>query len=388
MRSANRVNTGFRTSGDVAVIGAGIIGLSIAFELAARGATVRVYDTGEPAKAASWAAAGMLAPLTESIPDDAMRRLCESSLALYPSFAQTIANVSGVDPHLRLDGIITAAYGPERLEELTDRAVELQSCGRRATMLDRDETLSAEPALSRTVAGALFVEGEGQIDNRRLGRALVTACEAEGVRIQIGIESLLVECDERRALGVRTDRGFFPTGAIVNAAGAWASRIPGVPDHCIPAVYPVKGQMIAMEIPVGFVRRTTWVPGAYLVPRPDGRLLVGATAENAGYDVRVTAGGLENLLRAAVTAAPALRDFTVSEAWAGLRPGTPDERPFLGPTSLSGYYLATGHYRNGILLAPATARMIADAVETGAAEISPEFSLEHRRESRESVNQR
>ena len=381
------MNTGFQSAGDVAVVGAGIIGLSVAFELASRGAMVRVYDTGEPAKAASWAAAGMLAPFSEHIADDAMMRLCESSLALYPSFAQTIANASGIDPHLRLNGIVHAAYTPEAFERLLRRADELRAAGHDATTYDREQTLSMEAALAKSIAGSLLVHGEGQIDNRRLGRALIAACESQGVRIHTGIESVLVECDGRRVLGVRTERGFVAAGAVVNAAGAWSARIDGVPDECVPPVHPVKGQMLAIEIPVGFVRRTTWVPGAYLVPRPDGRLLVGATAENAGFDTRVTAGGLDTLLRAAVTAAPALRDFTVSEAWAGLRPGTPDERPFLGPTSLSGYFLATGHYRNGILLAPVTARKIADVIETQS-RVDSEFTLEHRRESRESVNQR
>ncbi|HEV3155020.1 MAG TPA: glycine oxidase ThiO [Candidatus Baltobacteraceae bacterium] len=374
--------------GDVAIVGAGIIGLSVAFELASRGAHVRVFDTGEPAKAASWAAAGMLAPYTERIPDEPLQRLCESSLSLFPSFAQTITNASGIDPHLKLDGVVDAAYTQEHYERLQRRARELAEGGREATLLDRERTLAAEPALSRTVAGALLVHGEGQVDNRRLGRALIAACETQGVRIQTGVESLLIECDPRRVLGVRTDRGFFPAAAIVNAAGAWASRVAGVPQECIPPIHPVKGQMLAIEIPVGFVRRTTWIPGGYFVPRQDGRLLVGATAENAGYDSRVTAGGIHTLLQSAVTAAPSLRDFTVSEAWAGLRPGTPDERPFLGPTSLTGYFLAAGHYRNGILLAPATARMLADMIEIGRGDGISDFSLERRRESRESVHQR
>ena len=377
---------GWQNGGDVAIIGAGIIGLSVAYELAARGALVRVYDTGEPAKAASWAAAGMLAPRSERMADEAMRRLCEASLALYPAFTQTIMNAGGVDAHLRLDGVLHAAYTPESFERLRARCDELLAEGFEAALFDREQTLGAEAALSRSVVGSLLVHGEGHVDNRRLGRALIAACETQNVRIHTGIESIAVECDARRALGVRTDRGFVAAGAVINAAGAWASKIAGVPDECVPPVEPVKGQMLTIEIPVGFVRRTTWIPGGYLVPRPDGRLLVGATSENAGYDTRVTAGGLDTLLRAAVTAAPALRDFTVSEAWAGLRPGTPDERPFLGPTSLTGYYLATGHYRNGILLAPATARMLADVIEMGGGDAVSDFSLESRRESRESVH--
>ena len=371
------MNVNVRSGGDVAVIGAGVIGLSVAFELAARGAQVRIYDTGEPAKAASWAAAGMLAPYSETIADDEMQQLCEESLALYPSFVRTVANVSGIDPHLKLDGILHTAYSEQSWDRLRVRADQLSARGRKATLLDRAQTLAHEPALASSVAGSLLVEGEGHVDNRRLGRALVAACEMHGVRIHTALESIAVECDARRVLGVRTDRGFFAADNVVNAAGAWAAQVEGVPEECVPPVHPVKGQILAIEIPVGFVRRTTWLPGAYLVPRQDGRLLVGATSENAGFDARVTAGGLNALLQAAVTAAPALRDFTVSEAWAGLRPGTPDERPFLGPTSLSGYLLAAGHYRNGILLAPITARLIAQAVQSG--EPISEFSLQRRR---------
>jgi glycine oxidase len=364
-----------QTGGDVAIIGAGIIGLSIAFELASRGAFVRVYDTGAPARAASWAAAGMLAPFTERLPDEAMQTLCESSLALYPSFAQTLHNVSSVDPQLRLDGILHTAFTSAALEQLRDRAQTLAGSGHSATVLDRDQTLAAEPVLGKHVAGALLVHGEGQIDNRRLGRALLAACELRGVRLHTGLENVEIECDARRVLGVRTNIGYVPAAAVVNAAGAWSSLIPGVPASCVPPVEPVKGQMLAIEIPKALMRRTTWIPGGYLVPRADGRLLVGATMEHAGYDVRITAGGLSALLSAVLTAAPALRDFAVSESWAGLRPSSPDERPFLGPTELDGYYLATGHYRNGILLAPATARLLADALERGAVEALAPFSL-------------
>lgn len=353
-----------QSGANVAIAGAGIIGLAIAFELAGRGARVRVYDTGEPARAASWAAAGMLAPLTEHLADEAMQSLCESSLTMYPAFAESVRDASGVDPHLRLDGILHAAYSGERCEHLRARAAELRNAGHAAEFLSREETLRAEPALGKSVLGALLVHGEGQIDNRRLGRALTAACSARGVSIHTGVRELTLEFDARRVLGVRTDLGYFGADAVINAAGAWAAQLAGVPGECVPEVRPVKGQMLALGIPPGFVRRTTWVPGAYLVPRSDGRLLIGATAEEAD-DVRVTAGGVHALLHAAIEAAPALRDFAVTETWAGLRPATPDERPYLGATAREGYFLATGHYRNGILLAPVTARRLAAAVLDG-----------------------
>ena len=367
--------TQWQASGDVAIVGAGIIGLSVAFELASRGADVRIYDTSLPASAASWAAAGMLAPRTERIADLAMQRLCESSLELYPAFVRALQNAGGIDPHLRLDGILHAAYDEAGMDRLRGRADELRGDGHEVDVYERTQTLIAEPALSKTVAGSLLVRGEGQIDNRRLGRALLAACESRGVRIHAA-ERVEIECDARRTLGLRTDMGYLAAGAVINAAGAWASRIGGIPQACVPPVEPIKGQMLAIEIPKGFMRHTTWVPNAYLVPRLDGRLLVGATSERAGFDARVTAGGLQRLLQAAISAAPTLSGFSVTETWAGLRPGTPDERPLLGATPLEGYYLATGHYRNGILLAPVTAKLLADALEFGQPDALQPFALE------------
>ena len=368
--------TQWQAGGDVAIIGAGIIGLSIAFELAARGASVRVYDTGAPAAAASWAAAGMLAPRTERLADDAMQSLCEESLTLYPSFAQSVGECSGIDPHLRLDGIVHAAYDASALERLQERARSLRAAGHDAEILDREQTLIAEPALSKNVTGAVVVAGEGQIDNRRLGRALLAACERRNVLVHSGMKRVEIESDTRRVLGVHTDLGYVPAGAVINAAGAWASRVAGVPETCVPSVVPVKGQMLAIEVPKNFVRRTTWVPHAYLVPRQDGRLLVGATSEPSQFDSRVTADGIRLLLDAALTAAPALGKFTVSETWAGLRPCTPDERPILGITPLEGYFMATGHYRNGILLAPITAQLLAEGLDSGRWERLAPFALE------------
>lgn len=362
-------------SGDVAIIGGGIIGLAVAFELAARGASVCVYDTNEPARAASWAAAGMLAPRTEHLTDPALRELCESSLAAYPQFAKSVQEAGGIDPHLRLDGILHTAYSEEAFAQLQNWRDELIRGGNSADLLWREETLRAEPALGKHIIGSLLVHGEGQIDNRRLGRALIAACDARGVRVRTGVRSLSLECDTRRALGIRTDVGYIAAGAVVNAAGAWSAHIDGVPANCVPPVHPVKGEMLSIEIPSGFMRHTTWIPRGYLVPRADGRLLVGATARDSGFDTRVTAGGIAQILHAAVTAIPSLRDFSISETWAGLRPATPDERPFLGRTPLEGYFLACGHYRNGILLAPATASLLAGALE-GTAAVSDAFALE------------
>ena len=268
--------------GDVVVIGAGLIGLAIAFELAERGATVRVYDRGEPGRAASWAGAGMLAPYTERVRDEALLEFCASSLREYPAFVERVRAASGIDPHLRLNGVVHAAFNDADLERLQRHAQALAARSVATEMLDRSSLLSAEPWLGSHVAGGLIVSGEGCVDNRRLGRALVSACQTRGVLIERS-SALRVECDERRVLGLRTDLGFVTAGAIVNACGAWAAQLQGVPPSCVPPIEPIKGEMLALAAPADFVRHATWVPGAYLVPREDGRLLVGATVESGGF---------------------------------------------------------------------------------------------------------
>lgn len=353
-----------RSSEDIIVIGGGIIGLSIAFELASRGATVRVLERGEAARSASWAAAGMLAPHTEHIEDELLRTLCIDSFAAYPTFVQRVMEASGIDPFLQLDGILTLAYDEPTRERLAQRAEELARTGVAARFLDRAETLAAEPSLSPHVLGGLLFEDEGHVDNRRLGRALLAASRSVGVGIEEQVRDCVLECDARRVLGVRTPHGFTSAQAVVNACGAWADALLGIEPRYAPKVTPIKGQMLALQISPGLVHRVLWVPGAYLVPRADGRLLIGATVENVGFDERVTAQGIRGLLAAALEAVPALRDCTMTETWAGLRPFVADERPVIGASELSGYYRACGHYRNGILLAPITARRIADAIES------------------------
>ncbi|HLX25559.1 MAG TPA: glycine oxidase ThiO [Candidatus Cybelea sp.] len=369
--------------GDVIVVGAGLIGLSIAFELAERGASVRVYDRAEPARAASWAGAGMLAPYTERITDEALLALCATSLREYPDFARRVQDASGIDAHLRLDGVLYAAFEAGEMDALRRHAEQLQVRGVRCKLIDRGPLLAAEPWLGAALTGGLIKHDEGHVDNRRLGRALTAACEARGVHVEQSF-AMEVECDSRRVLGVRTDRGFNGAEAVVNACGAWAAQLRGLPRWCVPPIAPVKGQMIALNVPTGFVRRATWVPGAYLVPRDDGRLLIGATVESSGFDERVTAEGVHELLHAALGAAPSLGSFTITESWSGLRPGTPDGLPLLGGTELDGFFLATGHYRNGILLAPATARTIADTIERGEAAALAPFSIARFRPERKS----
>ncbi len=352
---------------EVVVVGAGLIGLGIAYELAKRDVGVTVLDRDEPARAASWAGAGMLAPYSEDMPDEAMLALCRESFAMYPAFAADLHERSGVDVRLRFDGTLHVALDGGRLAELAVHAETYRRNGGDVTMLARSDVLAREPLLAKHLTGAAFVANEAQVDNRRLGRALLGACETLGVRFE-RVAEIALDCDTRRVRGLRTERGFSPAGTVVNAAGAWAGKLDGVPEHARVPVQPVAGEMLTIALPRGAMRALVWLGHRYLVPRDDGRLLVGATVEHRGYDARVTAAGLHDLLDAALAVAPPLAGFAVVETWAGLRPGSPDGRPFLGATALDGYVVASGHFRNGILLAPVTARLIADVITAGRAD--------------------
>ncbi len=349
---------------EIAVVGAGLIGTSIAYELAKRGAAVTVFDRDEPARAASWAGAGMLAPFSEDMPDAALLALCRASLEAYPAFVEELRERTGLDAHLLNYGTLHVALGETELRALHAAAPLYARNGGEVTLLDRAQTLAREAAVARDVVGSVFIANEAQIDNRRLGRALVAACTALGVRFERTAE-LTLEADARRVRGLRSRHGFVPASTVINAAGAWAGSIAGVPPAARIPVYPVAGEMLAIAVPHGFARALVWHGHAYLVPRGDGRLLIGATVCERGFDARVTAAGLRDLLTAALRAAPALGNFAVVETWAGLRPGTPDGRPYLGRTPIEGYFVAAGHYRNGILLTPITARAIAQLVLDG-----------------------
>jgi len=347
---------------DVVIVGAGLIGLALARELALRGAGVRILDTGEPGRQASWAAAGMLAPLSEGL-DGPLYDLCAASLERFPAFVDELRQETGLDAHLRGEGFLAPAYDDAGVAALEARVSAAREHGYDATMLTRGQAIHLEPALAPVAAAAHFAR-EASVDNRLLGRALRASVERLGVRVEQGTPWVRLAATQRRLSGVETATGFVPASVVVNAAGAWAGSLEGVPEAARVPVRPVKGQMLALEMPADIIRHTIYAERvAYFVPRDDGRLIVGATVEHVGFDTRVTAAGVSGLLDAALRIAPALGDLSIVETWAGLRPGTPDGLPYLGASSLEGYFLATGHLRNGVLLTPVTAEVLADVIE-------------------------
>jgi glycine oxidase len=358
LANANRIS--------VAIIGAGVIGLGIAWRLAARGAAVAVHERGKVGCGASHAAAGMLAACCEAEPgEEALVALGRDSQARWPDFAQELGSISGVDVGLRREGTLVVARNADDQAEIFHRLEFQRRLGLQLEWLSAAATRAREPHLSGKIAGALFSPHDHQVDNRKLVEALRIAATASGAEIHEHrpVKDILVQGG--RAAGLIFEDGTSsPADAVLIAAGAWSRDIGGIPAELRPPVRPVKGQMLAlrMDPDAPLVTHVLRVPGAYLVPRSDGRLLVGATVEEKGFDEKITAGGMLSLLDAAWRAVPALEDLAIEEIWAGHRPGSRDDAPILGPGPLDGLFYATGHHRNGILLAPVTADAMARLV--------------------------
>jgi glycine oxidase len=351
---------------DVVVVGGGADGLSVAWRCATAGASVQVFDSSG-GRGASWAAAGMLAPVTEvHYGEEALLRLNLESAARYPAFVEELEQVSGRDTGYRRCGTLMVALDADENRAFDELFRFQAGLGLDVQRLTGRDTRAEEPGLAPGVRGGILVAGDHQIDNRALLEALVEACRRSGVALSAdAVESVDVERD--RVVSVTTGSGVLPCGRVVVAAGCWSGAIEGIPAHSRPQVRPVKGQLLHLSGPGGVPAARHNVRGvdAYLVPRSDGRLVVGATVEERGWDTTVTAGGVHELLRAAYDLLPGTAELALTETVAGLRPGSPDNAPLIGPTRTDGLLLATGHYRNGVLLAPVTADAVS-AMVTGA----------------------
>jgi len=353
----------------VAIIGAGVVGLGIAWRLAGR-AEVTVFERGKAGAGASHAAAGMLAACCEAEPgEEDLVALGRDSQARWPGFADELLRASGIDVELRREGTLVLALTADDQATLGHGLQFQQKLGLPLEWLSAGATRAKEPHLAGKIAGAVFSPQDHQVDNRKLVQALRIAAEAVGVKIHEEREVTEISVQGGRTNGVvLADRTRAAADIVVLAAGAWSRTIAGLPPDRRPPVRPVKGQMLAlrMDAVAPLLNHVLWAPGAYLVPRRDGRLIVGATVEEKGFDESITAGGMLTLLEAAWRAIPAIEELPIEEIWVGHRPGSRDDAPILGRAPLDNLFYATGHHRNGILLAPVTAdamaRLIVDDV--------------------------
>jgi len=357
---------------NVAIIGAGVIGLAIAWRLAARGTSVQVFDRGAAGAGASHAAAGMLAACAEAEPgEEALVALGRESQARWGAFAAELLAASGIDVELRPEGTLLLALTADDQARLTHQLVFQQKLDLPLQWISAADTRRREPHLAGKLAGAVFSPEDTQVDNRKLVAALRVAAEAAGVSVREYRSVRAISSRGGRVDGIiLADGTKVEADVVVLAAGAWARGIEGVDPKLRPPVRPIKGQMLAlrMDSAAPLLSHVVWAPGAYLVPRRDGRLLVGATVEEKGYDTSLTAGGILTLLEAAWRAVPAIEELAVDEMWVGHRPGSRDDAPILGAGPIDGLIYATGHHRNGILLAPITADAMARLILDGVVE--------------------
>lgn len=330
---------------DVIIVGGGIIGLSLAVELRKRKARVLIVERGEPGREASHAAAGMLADCIMETPA-ALQTLATASARMYSEFVHELQDESGIKVDLRDQGTILLLSSKSAVDRADFSTAQM--------LLERLTEL--EPALAHTKRPAIYLK-ERSVDPRALTLAAFKAAKHREVDIASGTEVTGILISEGRATGVSAERRTYSAPIVVNCAGAWSGQLP---PHHFPT-RPVKGQMLSV-IGGPALKHVIRAQEIYLVPRSDGRILIGSTVEEAGYDKRTDVETIQRMYQAAMRLVPALAQARMHEDWAGLRPGTPDDLPILGATSTPGYFAATGHFRDGILLAPVTALVMARVV--------------------------
>jgi glycine oxidase len=343
------------------VIGGGAIGLGIAWRCAQGGASVTVLDD-DPGGGASWAAAGLLAPVTEvHYGEEALLQLNLESARRYPGFIAELEEATGNSAGFRACGTVIAARDSDDNAALDELFAFHRRLGLASERLGSKECRALEPALAPTVRGGIFAADDHQVDNRALVGALIAGCERAGVEFDRR-RAVRMELTDERVSGVSTSDGeTIAAGTIVIAAGSHSGSLEGLPSNARPPVRPVKGQLMHLRGPSGDSLLNHNVRGldVYLVARGDGRVVVGATVEERGFDDRVTAEGVHDLLRYAYELVPGIVELELTETVVGFRPGTPDNAPLIGRTVIDGLAIATGHYRNGILLTPVTADAMA-----------------------------
>jgi len=355
---------------DAVIAGAGLIGASIALELARTGLRLAVFDPQLPGTESSWAGAWILSPAPENPGMLPAVPICKASMALYREFIATIEELSGQSCGFRPKGTIEALFSRDVRAELNTIIAVHHGVGLRAEPLSAEDARELEPALSEDLEAAVLRPDEASVDNRALTAAAVEAAKRSGAQFFSGRAVTSIWREGDRCTGLIVGEEKIAAASTIIAAGCFSAVISGVAPFA--PVQPAKGQMLALRAPGLPMGRVLWSDKAYLVPRNDGRILAGATVEYVGFEKNVTAGGMEKILSGAIELAPALGNATIEETWAGLRPDSPDHLPILGPTDVQGLFLATGHFRSGILLAPITARLMREWVTLGRASIDCE----------------
>jgi glycine oxidase len=345
---------------DVAIAGGGLIGGSIAFELAQAGLKVGLFDSQEPGREASWAGAGILSPAPENAATVTLVPIAKASMALYPTFVRDVEEISGQKAGYRPKGTLQALFSSDAREELSTVIALHHGLGLKAEALSARDARALEPALSEELEAGVLRPDEASVDNRALTPAVLEAARRGGVEFFPGDAAVAIRREGGRCTGLELKNEQINAEWTVISAGCFSANIEGVAPYA--PVRPAKGQIAALRADDLKIERVLWSEKIYLVPRNDGRIVAGATVEYTGFEKSLTAGSIQKILSAAIELAPGLEHARVEETWSGLRPDSPDHLPIIGPTDLDGLLIATGHFRNGILLTPITARLIRDWV--------------------------
>ena len=352
---------------DVAIVGGGVIGVSIAFELAAEELRVVVLDRQQPGREASWAAAGMLSPAPDSPRDIPLAPLGRESLKLYPQFIAALEEDSGQSASYARDGAIEILLAPHGEVERDQKAAEYRLLDLAAEGISLVSAREREKSFTADARAAVWLPDEATVEPRLLMEALLAAAQNRGVAIRAGSNVTNLICEQNRCVGVIAGGEKIGAAHVVVAGGCFSAEVANGTSRLAPLLptRPVRGQMVALRRDGFRLSRVLRSERGYLVPRRDGRIVAGSTKEEAGFEKRVTAAGIRKVLDAAIELCPTLAAAEIVETWTGLRPGTPDDLPILGPTDIDGLLIATGHYRNGILLTPITAKLMCEWIVHG-----------------------
>jgi len=349
---------------DVVIVGGGIIGLSLAYHLGGDGASVTVLERGEIGQEASTAGAGILSPQAEMEENSPLTELCLASPNGYKEFVDGLVAKTGIDIEFSQAGLLYVGFCRQDEQELERRYRWQKELRLPIQKLSANEALGLEKNLAPSVSAALFFPEEAHVDNVKLMEALRVACTQVAVRLVTGCLGTAVKSDGQGVSGVESNWGFWPAANVIIAAGSWSGMISTPLAYQVP-IRPARGQMVAVRSPAPSLSRPVYSRRGYLVPRKDGRILLGSTVEWAGYNKSVTLEGLQQILSATLEIFPSIKTLPFAGCWAGFRPHCEDGNPVLGATEVAGLYFATGHFRNGLLLAPITTSLLSDLIIKG-----------------------